>query len=83
MSKKWGRFARKGMSVALTAALLLVGVPENTVQAAGRIKLSAKKLTLLRGKSKTIRLKNAKKKVKWKIISGKSVIKLSKMKKIK
>ncbi|WP_455057575.1 hypothetical protein [Jutongia sp.] len=72
---------QKHLAWLLSAAMLLTGVPAQYTQAAGAVKLSSKKLTINVGKTKTITLKNNKKKTKWKIVSGKKCIKLSKKKK--
>lgn len=64
--------------VVLLAGLLLA-VPGH-LQAAAKPKLSAKKVTVKVGKTKTVKVLHAKK-VKWKILSGKKHIKISKVNK--
>lgn len=55
----------KGLALLLTAALLLGIVPAGQVDAAKKMKLSKKKLTLKVGQSKKLKVKNKKGKVKW------------------
>ena len=66
----------------LSFALLLGMIPANEVSAAKKVSLSTKKLTVTKGKSKTLKVKNTKKKVKWKILSGKKYISLKKKGKV-
>ena len=73
---------RKYLVGLLAATLVLTGMPVQHTQAAKAAKLSSKKVTLKVGKSKTITLKNNKKKTTWKVISGKKCIKLKNKKKI-
>ena len=67
----------KGIIAWLLCAMLMIGmlfIPMNKVQAKSKkIALSNKKITIVVGKSKTLRLKNAKKAVKWKTSSKKKV----------
>lgn len=49
--------------------------------ASKKLKLSSKKVTVQVGKTKTIKVKNATKKAKWSVKSGKSVVQLTKKKK--
>lgn len=65
----------------LLTGVATVGLSGMEAEAAGKVKLSTKKLTVTVGKKKVLKLKNNKKKVKWTVISGKSKIKLSKKKK--
>ena len=74
---------RKYLVGLLAATLVLTGMPVQHTQAAKAAKLSSKKVTLKVGKSKTITLKNNKKKTTWKVISGKKCIKLKNKKKNK
>lgn len=56
---------------------MLAGVlPADVSMAAKKVKLSSKKVTVQVGKTKTLKLKNNKKKAKWTVISGKKNIKL-------
>lgn len=64
----------KLMAGILSFSLLLGMIPSTAVSAAKKVSLSTKKLTVTKGKSKTLKVKNAKKKVTWKIISGKKNI---------
>ena len=75
------KITKKQMAWLLTATMVLSVVPGQTTQAAKAVKLISKKVTLTVGKSKTIQLKNNKKKTTWKILSGKKYIKLSNKKK--
>lgn len=72
------RCKRRGefLLFAVLFAGLLLTVPGH-LQAAAKPKLSAKKITVKVGKARTLRVRNAKK-VKWKILSGKKYIKISK-----
>lgn len=72
----------KTMSYVMTAALLLgVSMPSSPAAAKKKApKLSAKKVSISVGQTKTIKLKNGKKAV-WSIKSGKKVVSLSKKKK--
>ena len=74
--KKW-----IGMAFILLAGLVSVTLSGMRADAAGKVKLSTKKLTITAGKKKVLKLKNNKKKVKWTVVSGKNKIKLSKKKK--
>ncbi|MCH5267688.1 MAG: hypothetical protein J1E62_05015 [Lachnospiraceae bacterium] len=79
------KFYRQFAAV-MSAVLVLTGVTfpaVDTVEAAAKksAKLSKKKLTVQVGKTKTLKLKNNKKKTKWKIVSGKKYIKLKSKKK--
>ena len=66
----------------LSFALLLGMIPASEVSAAKKVSLSTKKLTVTKGKSKTLKVKNTTKKVKWKILSGKKYISLKKKGKV-
>lgn len=70
---------KKQLTVCLLSFALLLGmVPSNEVSAAKKVSLSTAKLTVTKGKSKTLKVKNIKKTVKWKILSGKTCITLKK-----
>ena len=56
------KIMKKQMAWLLAATMVLSVVPGQTTQAAKAVKLSSKKVTLTVGKSKTIQLKNNKKK---------------------
>ena len=62
----------------LSFALILGMISTVNVSAAKKISLSNKKITITKGSSKTIKVKNTKKKVKWKVLSGKKCITLKK-----
>ena len=62
----------------LSFALLFNMIPTVEVSAAKRVSLNTKKLTVAKGTSKTLKVKNTKKKVTWKILSGKKCITLKK-----
>lgn len=69
----------KGLSLVLVCALVAgITVP---VSAAKKMKLNSKKITLKVGKKKKLEVKNAAKKVKWSVKSGKKYISLSGIKK--
>ena len=74
---------KKQMTACLLSFALLLGmIPASEVSAAKKVSLSTKKLTVTKGKSKTLKVKNTKKKVKWKILSGKKYIFLKKKGKV-
>lgn len=69
----------KGLSLVLVCALVAgITVP---VSAAKKMKLSSKKITIKVGQKKKLEVKNAAKKVKWSVKSGKKYISLSGKKK--
>ena len=72
---------KKLMVYFLSSALLLGMIPSNKIAAAKKVSLSSTKITVTKGKSKTLKVKNAKKKVTWKILSGKKFISLKKKEK--
>ena len=59
------RYAGKGLAWTLAAALFLGGLQGTGIQAAAKPKLNRTKVTLSVGKSVTLKVKRAKKKVKW------------------
>ena len=65
----------------LATAMVLTGVPAQQTQAAKKVKLSSKKITLEVGMSKKVTLKNNKKKTTWKIVTGKKYIQIKNKKK--
>ena len=69
---------QKLMAYFLSFVLLLGMISTVNVSATKKISLSNKKITITKGNSKTIKVKNTKKKVKWKILSGKKCITLKK-----
>ena len=82
-------FRKNKATVWLLIAALLLGsgiTAPDKAQAAkksktSKEKLSSKKLTLKKGQTKTLKVKNAQKKIKWSIVSGKKYIKLKSKKK--
>ena len=82
-------FRKNKATVWLLIAALLLGsgitAPDKAQAAkkskASKEKLSSKKLTLKKGQTKTLKVKNAQKKIKWSIASGKKYIKLKSKKK--
>ena len=69
-------YLKKACSLVLVAALALtIGFEGQTVEAgaAAKVSLSTKKLTIEKGKSKTLKIKNTKKKVSWKLSTKKYV----------
>ena len=69
---------KKYIAGILACALIAGSMSSMDVSAAKKISLSSKKITINKGGSKTIKVKNTKKKVKWKIVSGKANITLKK-----
>lgn len=51
---------------------------DNKVSAKKGVYLSSKKITIIKGKTKTLKVKNTKSKPKWKVISGKKYISIKK-----
>ena len=72
---------KKHLALLLTTTILLTGMPVQHIQASQTVKLSNTKITLKAGTSKTLTLKNNKKKTTWKIVSGKKYIRLKSKKK--
>ena len=72
------RTKKQRIACLLSFALLFGMIPASNVSAAKKVSLSAKRLTVTKGKRKTLKVKNTKKKVKWKILSGKQYISLKK-----
>lgn len=74
----------KKFLVLLLLALAINGmvfINPRSASAAKKVSLNTKKLTVMVGQSKRLKLKNNKKKVKWKVVSGKKNISLRKKKK--
>lgn len=71
----------KKIAVIMIFALIGSILPTNISMAANKVKLSAKNLTIIAGKTKTLKLKNNKKSVKWTVISGKKNVTLKSKKK--
>lgn len=72
------------LSVILVFAMvfsMFVSAATPAKAASKKLKLSSKKVTVQVGKTKTIKVKNAAKKAKWSVKSGKSVVQLTKKKK--
>ena len=76
MKKYYKRFV-----ITLLIALVLGILPTNGLQAAKKVKLNVRKLSVTVKKTKTLKVQNTKKKVKWTIISGKKFVKLKSKKK--
>ncbi|MBO5488228.1 MAG: leucine-rich repeat protein, partial [Eubacterium sp.] len=73
---------RKKYLAILTALALLSGIlPMDVSMAAKKVTLSNKKLSVTVGKTKTLKLKNNKKSVKWTVTSGKKNVTLKSKKK--
>lgn len=68
------------LSLVLTLALVM-GIATPQADAAKKVKLSKKNVTVKVGKTQTIKVKNTKKKAKWTIKKGKKYISLKKKKK--
>lgn len=71
----------KKIAVIMIFALIGSILPANISMAANKVKLSAKNLTITAGKTKTLKLKNNRKSVKWTVISGKKYVQLKNKKK--
>ena len=67
---------KRVIAVLLTITLVMCLLPANNIVQAKsqKVKLSKKNITVMIGKKKTVKLKKAKKKVKWKIVAGKKNI---------
>lgn len=69
---------RRFIAWTLSLALLMGMIPQFQICAKGGVSLSAKKITIVKGKTKTLTVKNAKGKVGWKVTSGKKFISIKK-----
>ena len=78
MKRKRNQLFVTALTVAMAVSLLS---PADPAAAAKKVKFNVKTLSLTVGKKKTLKIKNAKKKAKWSIKSGKDKIKLQKKKK--
>lgn len=83
MNGKWERGFRKTTGVVLTCSLVLgLSVSSaNAAQAAKKPKLSSSKVMIKVKQTKTIKVKQTNKKVKWSVKTGKQYVTLTKMKK--
>ena len=74
--RKEGKKMRKKKLLAgiLSLAMVIGMVPTAQVSAAKKISLSGTKLTVEKGKTKTLKVKGTTKKVTWKALSGKKYI---------
>ena len=77
MKRKRNQLFVTALTAAMAVSLLS---PAEPAAAAKKVKFNVKKLSLTVGKKKTLKIKNAKKKAKWSIKSGKDKIKLQKKK---
>ncbi len=75
-NKKSAKLVTGALVLSMVASLV-----SPTSFAAGKVKLNKTKLTIKKGKTATLKVKNAKVKAKWSIKSGKKVVKLTKKKK--
>lgn len=75
------RTGMKAWAGILAIALTVAVTPVPGVQAAKKVALNKKQLKITVGKSKKLKLKNTKKKAKWKIVSGKKCVQLKAKKK--
>jgi hypothetical protein len=74
---------KKIISIMLIIALILLNIQvtsQPTYAKKTKVTLSAKNISIKKGDKKTLTLKNTKKKVKWKIVSGKKNIRIVKCK---
>ena len=78
MKRKRNQLFVTALTAAMAVSLLS---PVKPAAAAKKVKFNVKTLSLTVGKKKTLKIKNAKKKAKWSIKSGKDKIKLQKKKK--
>lgn len=78
MKRKRNQLFVTALTAAMAVSLLS---PAEPATAAKKVKFNVKTLSLTVGKKKTLKIKNAKKKAKWSIKSGKDKIKLQKKKK--
>lgn len=78
MKRKRNQLFVTALTAAMAVSLLSSAEP---AAAAKKVKFNVKTLSLTVGKKKTLKIKNAKKKAKWSIKSGKDKIKLQKKKK--
>lgn len=69
------------MMLAMSMMVTSFGVTSTPAEAKSKVRLSCSKITIKMEKSKTLKLNGTKKKVKWKVVSGKKNIKLTKKKK--
>lgn len=65
----------------LLAGSMVISMTSPVADAAAKMSLSKKKITITQGEKVTLKVKKATKKVKWSVTKGKKVIKLSKKKK--
>ena len=72
MKRKRNQLFVTALTVAMAVSLLS---PAEPAAAAKKVKFNVKTLSLTVGKKKTLKIKNAKKKAKWSIKSGKDKIK--------
>lgn len=75
-----GRKTAKMLGLVL-AGSMVISMTSPVADAAAKMSLSKKKITITQGEKVTLKVKKAKKKVKWSVTKGKKVIKLSKKKK--
>lgn len=81
MTRQYHTWKKRITAFALVFALLFSMIPASMSSAAKKVSLAKKKLTITVGKSKQLKLKNNKKKVSWKVVSGKTKVKLKAKKK--
>ena len=72
---------KKGFALLLVFVMAVSVIPQSAFAAKKKVKLSKKAVTVAVGEAVKIQLKNNKKKVKWRITSGKKNVTLSKKKK--
>lgn len=72
---------KKGFALLLVFVMAVSVIPQSAFAAKKMVKLSKKTVTVAVGEAVRIQLKNNKKKVKWRITSGKKNVTLSKKKK--
>lgn len=76
----WEEKQQKMLGLVL-AGSMVISMTSPVADAAAKMSLSKKKITITQGEKVTLKVKKATKKVKWSVTKGKKVIKLSKKKK--
>ena len=72
---------KKSISIILSLVIVFTSIPTISYEAQAKTKvpvLSSKKIVVTKGKTKTVKLKNATKKVQWKVVSGRKNVKIVK-----
>ena len=70
---------KKSISIILSLVIVFTSIPTISYEAQAKTKvpvLSSKKVAVAKGKTKIVKLKNATKKVQWKVVSGRKNVKI-------